>query len=71
MIPQNFITEAKAALNTAAHATVAALAAGIPANVFTNWSADEAWLISAGAAGGVAVAHAVGRALQAVKYPND
>ena len=53
--------------NVALHATVAALAVGIPANIATSGQADVAWLIGAGAAGAVAAAHAVGRILQALK----
>ena len=53
-------------LNTAIHATVAALATGIPAS-FSDWGADRAWLLAALAAGLVAGIHALGRILVAVK----
>ena len=53
-------------LNTAIHATVAALATGIPASI-ANLSADRAWLLAAGAAGLVAGIHAIGRILVAYK----
>lgn len=61
---KQFWNTAKEAGNTAVHAVVAGLASSIPANIFSSWDADEAWLIGAGVSGLVAAAHYVGKALQ-------
>lgn len=61
---KQFWATVKEAANTAVHAIVAGLASSIPANIFTSWDADEAWLIGAGVSGLVAAAHYIGKALQ-------